>query len=157
MVYFLTGLRSDNGGGYFFWYLFTLYGVRFTGSAFTQMVATAFASPEVAAAVQSTMFTVFFLFAGFLIPASLISNGWIWMYYLSFIRYPLDFMISNEYAGLTFNGAGAFPDGYTVLNTFGINYDMENRVIDFISLWLFCLGFFTLGFLALKYINHVKR
>ena len=78
MVYWIAWMRHDNNGGYFFWYLFTLLGVRATGSAFTQAVATAFATPEVASAFQSTAFTIFFLFAGFLIPEPLIANGWIW-------------------------------------------------------------------------------
>ena len=78
MVYWIAWMRHDNNGGYFFWYLFTLLGVRATGSAFTQAVATAFATPEVASAFQSTAFTIFFLFAGFLIPRPLIANGWIW-------------------------------------------------------------------------------
>ena len=78
MTYWIANMRHTNNGGYFFWALFTVFGIREAGSAFTQMVATAFASPEVASAFQSTAFTVFFLFAGFLIPEPLISNGWIW-------------------------------------------------------------------------------
>ena len=78
MTYWIANMRHTNDGGYFFWALFTIFGIREAGSAFTQMVATAFGSPEVASAFQSTAFTVFFLFAGFLIPKPLISNGWIW-------------------------------------------------------------------------------
>jgi hypothetical protein len=213
MLYWIAWMRHDNDGGYFFWFLFTLLGIRATGSAFTQAVATAFATPEVASAFQSTAFTVFFLFAGFLIPKPLISNGWIWsapnatshthaqtgrgtvmsphphclipygcacgavcasvcdacvslcrMYYLSFIRYPLDFMLANEFADVTFDCSDypsvsdcPVPIGNTILNEFGVQFDFGNRVINFISLWIFCGGFLVLGYLALNFINHIKR
>jgi len=55
------------------------------------------------AALQSTLFTIFFLFAGFLIVEPQIATTWIWMYYLSFIRYPLDFLLSNEFSDVVFD------------------------------------------------------
>ena len=164
MLYWIAGMRSSNDGGYFFWFLFTLFGVRATGSAFTQAVATAFASPEVAAAFQSTAFTIFFLFAGFLIPKPLIRNGWIWMYYLSFIRYPLDFLLGNEFASVTFDCSDypvladcPVPVGNTILDEFGVEYDLGHEAVNFIALWIFLAGFLFFGFLALRFINHIKR
>jgi len=163
MVYFLSNMTRDNNGGYFGWYLLTLLGIRAAGSAFTQMVATALGSPEVAAAVQSTSFTVFFLFTGFLIPKGSIKGWWIWMYYLSFIRYPLQFLISNELLQDTFDCTGLTLDqcpyhtGTDILNIFGIDYSFSGRALDFAVLWIFLAGFLVMGYLSLRYINHIKR
>jgi ABC-type multidrug transport system permease subunit len=163
MLYWISWLRHDDNGGYYFWFLFTILGVRAAGSTFTQFVATFVATPEVAAALQSTLFTIFFLFAGFLIVEPQIATTWIWMYYLSFIRYPLDFLLANEFSDVVFDcdvisdTTCAITDGNQVLEQFGVKYDLGSRAIDVVSLWLFYGGFMAFGFLSLRYRNHIKR
>jgi ATP-binding cassette subfamily G (WHITE) protein 2 (SNQ2) len=163
MLYWISWLRHDDHGAYYFWFLFTLLGIRAAGSTFTQFIATFVATPEVAAALQSTLFTIFFLFAGFLIAEPQIATTWIWMYYISFIRYPLDFLLANEFSDVVFDciplssTACAITDGNQVLDAFGVKYNLGNRAINFVSLWLFYGGFLVFGFLSLKYRNHIKR
>ena len=86
------------------------------------------------------------------------------MYYLSFIRYPLDFLLANELSSVTFDCSDystiqlcPVPVGDVLLDTFGVKYSLGERAINFVSLWIFWLGFLVLGFLALKFINHIKR
>ncbi|PIN11677.1 Transporter, ABC superfamily (Breast cancer resistance protein) [Handroanthus impetiginosus] len=44
-----------------------------------------------------TVLGAFFLFSGYFIPKELIPKYWIFMYYVSLYRYPLDCLIINEY------------------------------------------------------------
>ena len=86
------------------------------------------------------------------------------MYYLSFIRYPLDFLLANELSSVEFD-CSDFPNveqcpvpiGDVLLETFGVKYGLGDRAVNFVSLWIFWLGFLVLGFLALRFINHIKR
>ena len=48
------------------------------------------------------------MLAGFFIPKDEIPNWWIWGYYMSFVRYPLEGMTVNELGGQSFNCG---PDG----------------------------------------------
>ena len=86
------------------------------------------------------------------------------MYYLSFIRYPLDFLLANELSSVTFDCSGysdiaqcPVPVGDVLLDTFGVQYSTGERAINFVALWIFWGGFLVLGFFALKFINHIKR
>ena len=87
------------------------------------------------------------------------------MFYLSFIRYPLDFLLANELADVAFDCSDyaanpsdcPIPSGNTLLDEFGVDYSTGQRAIDIVSLWIFFAGFLVLGFLALRFINHIKR
>ena len=94
MVYFLAGLTTEAAGIHFFLFLLCFWGARWVGIAFTQLCGTVFATIEAANGLQSAILTVFMLFCGFLISKGNIPSGWIWMYYLSFIRYPPDFLVA---------------------------------------------------------------
>lgn len=45
----------------------------------------------------STVLGAFFLFSGYFIPKDLIPKYWLFMYYVSLYRYPLDCLVINEY------------------------------------------------------------
>ncbi|CAO2832948.1 unnamed protein product [Amaranthus hypochondriacus] len=47
-----------------------------------------------------TVLGAFFLFSGYFIPKESIPKYWIFMYYLSLYRYPLDALLVNEYWGM---------------------------------------------------------
>ncbi|KAI4304802.1 hypothetical protein MLD38_040269 [Melastoma candidum] len=47
-----------------------------------------------------TVLGAFFLFSGYFIPKQSIPKYWLFMYYVSLYRYPLDTLITNEYWGL---------------------------------------------------------
>ncbi|XP_057539117.1 ABC transporter G family member 23 [Amaranthus tricolor] len=47
-----------------------------------------------------TVLGAFFLFSGYFIPKESIPKYWIFMYYLSLYRYPLDSLLVNEYWGM---------------------------------------------------------
>ncbi|WOH08763.1 hypothetical protein DCAR_0728211 [Daucus carota subsp. sativus] len=44
-----------------------------------------------------TVLGAFFLFSGYFIPKEIIPKYWMFMYYVSLYRYPLDFLLVNEY------------------------------------------------------------
>lgn len=47
-----------------------------------------------------TVLGAFFLFSGYFIPKECIPKYWLFMYYVSLYRYPLDAMLTNEYWSL---------------------------------------------------------
>jgi ABC-type multidrug transport system permease subunit len=185
MVYFLAGLTTEAAGTHFFLFLLCFWGARWVGIAFTQLCGTVFATIEAANGLQSAILTVFMLFCGFLISKGNIPSGWIWMYYLSFIRYPLDFLIANEVLDLTFtcdpsemivqffspnlcpDSVTPYPSNYAkkcpiacgrdLLSQFQIDYGNSDIALNLGLVFVWLAGFLTLGYLALRYVNHIKR
>ena len=108
------------------------------------------------------------------------------MYYLSFIRYPLDFLIANEVLNLDFTcdddqvitqpfEPNLCPDTVTVfpapgyarkcpiacgkdlLSQFQIDYGDSDIALNLGLVFVWLAGFLALGYLALRYVNHIKR
>jgi len=184
ILYFVVGLRTDDGGihlGAFYLCLFTL---RLCAYAFIETCANATPVAEAATALVAVSFTIFMLFAGFLIPKTSIPKAWLWMYYASFFRYPLDFLTSNELSDLPFSCSDSqyitkplfnatcnalctkcsdtgicyycpIKEGNTLLDQYGIDYLQQSSFI-----WVLCIffvGFRITSFLTHRFINHVKR
>lgn len=51
-------------------------------------------------ALNNTVLGAFFLFSGYFIPRESIPKHWLFMYYVSLYRYPLDSLLTNEYWSL---------------------------------------------------------
>lgn len=67
---------------------------------------------ELLAQVLAPVLTVlFFLFAGFFINVASIPNWWIWIYYISWMRYANEAFLVNEFAGSVFNCASNSTQG----------------------------------------------
>ncbi|KAG5076545.1 hypothetical protein JHK82_055240 [Glycine max] len=87
----------------------------------------------------------FFLFSGYFIPKESIPKYWIFMYYVSLYRYPLDALLTNEYWNVRsecfshqIEGSQCLITGFDVLKSRGLERD--NR-------WMnvgIMLGFFVL-------------
>ncbi|KAH3765451.1 ABC transporter [Pelomyxa schiedti] len=106
------------------------------------------------------VFLIFFMIcAGFFIRSSSIPPYWIWVYYISYIRYAFEIVMVNEFTGLTFtcgeSVAGCLTTGEEVLLSFGL----ENVVIGLNFTWLLIMvfGFRAATFFALKTLHKEKR
>lgn len=70
---------------------------------------------------------LFFLFAGFFINANAIPSWWIWVYYISWMRYIYPAMMNNEFRGANFTCApgttSCLQTGDQVLVAYGIPTD----------------------------------
>jgi len=134
------------------------------------------ASPnnEVAQAFVGVCMTIFALFAGFLITKNNIPDYWIWIFYISFMHYPLEAILINEMKGQTYdcpNNKGAVPipivgenavklfcpitSGDEFLQSFDI--DTNNKYPDMAVTLGMIGGMLCLCFIALRYIRHLNR
>lgn len=94
-VYWLVGLNSSLGAFAFF--TFAVWLIVLMASSlvlFLSAVSPDFISGN---SLICTVLGAFFLFSGYFIPKESIPNYWIFMYYVSLYRYPLDFLLVNEY------------------------------------------------------------
>ncbi|KAE8674937.1 ABC transporter G family member 23 [Hibiscus syriacus] len=75
-----------------------------------------------------TVLGSFFLFSGYFIPKDNIPKYWLFMYYVSLYRYPLDAMLTNEYWGMrnecfSRGVSGCLMTGKDVLKSRGLDED----------------------------------
>ncbi|XP_035835314.1 pleiotropic drug resistance protein 3 isoform X2 [Helianthus annuus] len=78
---------------YFYTFLCTLMYFTYLGMLLVAITP----SFPVAAILQSAFYTIFNLFAGFLIPKPKIPNWWIWLYYLTPTSWSLNAMLTSQY------------------------------------------------------------
>ncbi|KAI3676032.1 hypothetical protein L1987_85628 [Smallanthus sonchifolius] len=78
---------------YFYTFLCTLMYYTYLGMLFVAVTP----SIPVAAILESAFYTIFNLFAGFLIPKPEIPNWWIWLYYLTPTSWSLNAMLTSQY------------------------------------------------------------
>ncbi|XAR62356.1 hypothetical protein NMG60_11017087 [Bertholletia excelsa] len=107
-----------------------------------------------------TVLGAFFLFSGYFIPKEIIPKYWIFMYYVSLYRYPLDSLLTNEYWSLRNK---CFDDGHQHQNhSFCFltgNEILKGRGLDRDTRWLnvwIMLGFF-LFYRILCWIILIRR
>ncbi|CAL0311990.1 unnamed protein product [Lupinus luteus] len=84
-----------------------------------------------------TVLGAFFLFSGYFIPKESIPKYWLFMYYVSLYRYPLDALLTNEYWDVrhecfsqqhTTQGSQCLITGFDVLKSRGLEKD--NRWVN---------------------------
>eukprot|EP00741_Cyanophora_paradoxa_P005526 tig00000900_g5358.t1 len=88
---------------------------------------------------------------------------WIWAYYLFFLHYPLESMVTNEMQGLAFEGCPdemyakqmCYKGGDDAVASFG--YSHGNRYLNLIWLAVFFVAFELIKGLAIQRIVHLKR
>jgi ABC-type multidrug transport system fused ATPase/permease subunit len=102
------------------------------------------------------------LFSGFIQPKSLISNGWIWFYYLNPIAWALKAITINEFASsrYDFQTCTNYPSctetkrfGDVVLDQYGIPTEEKWIWYSFAVMIAEFIGLFIVSTLALEYIR----
>lgn len=97
-VYWLVGLNPSFAAFSFF--IFSVWLIVLMASSlvlFLSAISPDFISGN---SLISTVLGAFFLFSGYFIPKECIPKYWIFMYYVSLYRYPLDSLLINEYWSL---------------------------------------------------------
>lgn len=97
-VYWIVGLNPTIQAFSFF--VFNVWLIISMASSLVMFLSSI--SPDFIAgnSLICTVLGAFFLFSGYFIPKEIIPKYWMFMYYLSLYRYPLDSMIVNEYWGM---------------------------------------------------------
>ena len=176
LVYFTCNLNStDNYARMGLFYLLLLLTGQL-GFSQSELIALLSLTPPMAYTLQGTISTVFSLFSGFLISKANMPVGWRWFHYVSPNRYPLTAGLQNEMRGAQFTCAPnqVFPlaspmcdrnDGHRcpvqcgneLLTGLGVSIDSSDEVQNFCLILVFIAGWKLLGYLAFRYVNHIKR
>ncbi|KAF5960764.1 hypothetical protein HYC85_001973 [Camellia sinensis] len=134
-----------------FWYFYAMFCTLLYFSYLGMLLIAMTPSFPVAAILQSAFYTIFNLFAGFLIPQSQIPKWWIWLYYINPTGWTLNGMLTSQYGDIDQN-IKVFGETTTVAaflrDYFGYRHDHLPIVavmlliypIVFASLFAFCIG-----------------
>ncbi|XP_027346338.1 ABC transporter G family member 23 [Abrus precatorius] len=142
-VYWLVGLNPSLSAFAFFTFVVWLIVLMASSLVlFLSAVSPDFISGN---SLICTVLGAFFLFSGYFIPKESIPKYWLFMYYVSLYRYPLDALLTNEYWNVRnkcfshqTEGSQCLITGFDVLNSRGLERD---------SRWMnvgIMLGFFVL-------------
>lgn len=94
-VYWLVGLNPSSGA--FFFFTFMVWLILLTASSVVLFLGAVSPDFILGNSLLCVFLAVFFLFSGYFIPKDSIPWYWMYMYYISIYRYPLDAMLVNEY------------------------------------------------------------
>ncbi|KAK4491334.1 hypothetical protein RD792_002070 [Penstemon davidsonii] len=83
-----------------FWYFYTMFCTLLYFTYLGMMLVSITPSFPVAAISQSTFYTMFNLFAGFLIPRPQIPKWWVWFYYLVPTSWSLNGMLTSQFGDI---------------------------------------------------------
>ena len=138
-----AGLRADVGA-FFIMISISVLNCMVAGSLYTLIGAL---SPDalVANTMSFVVTVIFTLFAGFLVIN--IPDWWIWLEYISFLKYGFAAMMVNEFRGV--------PEGEPVLALFGLtNTEIWTNALALICQFIIYRG---LAFIAIRFVNREKR
>ncbi|CAA6654021.1 unnamed protein product [Spirodela intermedia] len=94
-VYWLVGLNPSSGA--FFFFTFMVWLIMLTASSVVLFLGAVSPDFILGNSLLCVFLAIFFLFSGYFIPKDSIPWYWMYMYYISIYRYPLDAMLVNEY------------------------------------------------------------
>ena len=130
-VYWIVGLNPSAQAFVFF--VFTIWLIVLMASSLVLFLS-AISSDFIAGnSLICTVLGAFFLFSGYFIPKEMIPKYWLFMYYVSLYRYPLDSLLVNEYWSMK-NDCFAWADvekskclmnGGDVLRSRGLDKDIR--------------------------------
>ncbi|XP_051146776.1 pleiotropic drug resistance protein 3-like [Andrographis paniculata] len=134
-----------------FWYFYTMFCTLLSFTYLGMMLVSITPNFPVAAVSQSTFYTMFNLFSGFLIPRPQIPRWWIWFYYLVPTSWSLNGMLTSQYGdidtAITVFGETKSVEAF-LRDYFGYRHDRLPLVgvmmilypIVFASLFAYCIG-----------------
>ncbi|KAM0064290.1 putative ABC transporter, AAA+ ATPase domain, ABC-2 type transporter [Helianthus debilis subsp. tardiflorus] len=139
---------------YFYTFLCTLLYFTYLGMLF---VAVTPSIPE-AAILESAFYTMFNLFAGFLVPKPKIPNWWIWLYYLTPTSWSLNAMLTSQYGDVKTNilvfGEAKSVEAF-IKDYFGYHHDL--LPLTFVILALYPILLASLFAFCISKLNFQKR
>lgn len=143
-VYWIVGLNPSPSAFAFF--IFIVWLILLMASSLVMFLSAL--SPDFISgnSMICTVLGAFFLFSGYFIPKESIPKYWIFMYYVSLYRYPLDALLTNEYWNVRSDCFSSQPEAesYCLLNGFDV---LKSRGLEKDTRWMnvsIMLGFFLL-------------
>eukprot|EP01130_Rhizamoeba_saxonica_P009620 TRINITY_DN391_c0_g1_i2.p1 TRINITY_DN391_c0_g1~~TRINITY_DN391_c0_g1_i2.p1 ORF type:complete len:638 (-),score=147.94 TRINITY_DN391_c0_g1_i2:37-1950(-) len=156
IIYFMTGLQLTVEN--YILFLLVLFAVSCTSFSFGSAIVGLFPDPSVAMTVFPLIFVPMMIFSGFYSNSDRTPVYFVWVEYISFLKYSYRAVMSNEFSGLEFecteeelaiyNGICRYTTGEDYLDFRNLN-DIPIYVDLAVLLGLF-LVFQIIGFLFLK-------
>eukprot|EP01132_Coremiostelium_polycephalum_P010071 gene10071-12346_t len=176
--YWLAGLRGRADS--FFLFVLGLTMTNWTSQGIFQAVSSLTPSLLTSTLLTPAVVILFLVFAGFMIENPAIPGWWIWLHYISPLKYTLDMLSQNELHGVTYgcspselippinlpnfnlsyadggyNGVQICPrtSGDDFLEMFGMRTNYWFRWVDVVILFAFIFLFYSIVFAGLKLFN----
>ncbi|KAK7918078.1 hypothetical protein PG985_009952 [Apiospora marii] len=112
IVYFMTGLRQDDGMGSFFFFSLVTYLTTLVMSCLYRTLAYLTRTPAQAMVPSALLSLGLMIYAGFCIPPAYLPGWSAWMYRLNPLAYAFEALLANEFGGRAFPCvAGMVPRG----------------------------------------------
>ncbi|KAK5578429.1 hypothetical protein RB653_008100 [Dictyostelium firmibasis] len=174
-MFFLTGLSLGDHGWKFFFSLSVYLLVIMCYDSLATLFALTLPTIPIAILVSGVGLNFLGLFGGFFIPINNIPRGWIWMHYLVFSKYGLETLSITELKNEEFYCTDSqqfkidivgrnvtkeycpIQTGDTMLLQYGMNDAYGRQFYNLIILGGYFCAYTFLGYLALRFINHMKR
>ncbi|GAV62116.1 ABC_tran domain-containing protein/ABC2_membrane domain-containing protein [Cephalotus follicularis] len=141
-VYWIVGLNPSIAAFVFFTFIVWLIVMMASSLVFfLSAVSPDFISGN---SLICTVLGAFFLFSGYFIPKENIPKYWLFMYYVSLYRYPLDSLLTNEYWGVR-SECFSWPQNHSKCLLTG-NDILKSRELDKDTRWInvgIMFGFFV--------------
>lgn len=103
IVYWSAGLSSDHNGSRFLTFMVMHIAFGVTYSQLFRLTASLMADLNGALPFNGILLVVAVLFSGFIQPKAVISNGWIWFYWLNPLAWALKAVTINEFTSPKYN------------------------------------------------------
>ncbi|KAL2630588.1 hypothetical protein R1flu_015274 [Riccia fluitans] len=151
VTYFIAGWAKSIGAwGYYMWMWFLVLSLA---HAMASCCAGWFPNIMVCQAVLSATLSFFLLFSGFFLRREAIPRGWLWLHYISGLKYPYEGLVVNEMTSLWNTNWGAPENNinfYQVLQ----KYDLEH--VSLINN-VFILIFFVVLYRILYFVAFLRK
>eukprot|EP01132_Coremiostelium_polycephalum_P006122 gene6122-7628_t len=175
--YWLAGLRAR--ADCFFLFVFGLAVTNIAAQGVYQAISSMVSTILTSILVTPAFIIMFMIFTGFMLPRGDIPGWWIWMHYLSPLKYIFEMLSTSEMYGLEFgctekemippkslsNFNLPYPDGFNgqqicprqtgsdFLKIFDMRRNFWFRWIDVVIILAFLAAFFTLFYFGIRYFN----
>ncbi len=162
IVYWSAGLSDEYYGSRFLTLVLIYLTFSITFAQLFRFVSSILSTANWALPVSGMDLIVMVLFSGFIQPKSLISNGWIWFYYINPIAWALKAITVNEFTSskYDFQTCTNYPScteterfGDVVLDQYGFPKEEKWIWYSFAVLIAEFIGLFIVSTLALEYIR----
>jgi len=149
IMYWSCGLSAADNGQRFLTFIFALFMSKCTANAFMQTVAYSLSTQMLAGVLIPAVLALSLLFCGFFVPRTMIPDPWIWMYYISFFRYPIEALSIQQLYDKQ-------PYGPIVLEQFGMQTGSQ-WVWNYIGVLIAFFVFFeTMLLIVMSFIRFSK-
>ncbi|KAK8995057.1 hypothetical protein V6N11_069508 [Hibiscus sabdariffa] len=153
IVYAMIGFKWT--AAKFFWYLFFMYFSLLYFTFYGMMAVAVTPNQNIAAIASSSLFSIWNLFSGFIIPRTRIPIWWRWYYWACPISWSLYGLLASQYGDID----DKFESGETVGHFVRHHFDFRDEFVEVVAVVVvgICVLFGFIFAFSIKAFNFQKR